>query len=190
MPSEFYYKVFGAYKVFNNRHWLKTIYGNIRKEDDSKRNMLFNLRKQNTPNTLCLWFLIWFFVWNPGADDHHSTLLFFGDSPKILQARILEWGFSRQDYWSGFPCSPPEDLPNPGIKLRSLTFVGKFLTIWATGKTKNIGLGSLSLLHGIFPTQKPNWVLLHCRWILYQLSYQGSQCALVNSQICVTITTN
>ena len=25
-------------------------------------------------------------------------------------------GFSRQEYWSGLPCSPPEDLPNPGIK--------------------------------------------------------------------------
>ena len=28
-------------------------------------------------------------------------------------------GFSRQEYWSGLPCPPPEDLPNPGIKLRS-----------------------------------------------------------------------
>ena len=27
---------------------------------------------------------------------------------------------------------------------------------------------------GIFPTQELNWDLLHCRWILYQLSYQGS----------------
>ena len=29
------------------------------------------------------------------------------------------WGFSRQEYWSGLPCPPPGDLPNPGIKLRS-----------------------------------------------------------------------
>ena len=36
------------------------------------------------------------------------------------------------------------------------------------------GVGSLSLLQGIFPTQESNWVLLHCRWILYQLSYQGN----------------
>jgi len=27
---------------------------------------------------------------------------------------------------------------------------------------------------GIFLTQESNWGLLHCRWILYQLSYQGS----------------
>ena len=28
-------------------------------------------------------------------------------------------GFSRQGYWSGLPCPPPGDLPNPGIKLIS-----------------------------------------------------------------------
>ena len=38
----------------------------------------------------------------------------------------------------------------------------------------NIGVGSLSLLQGIFLTQESNRGLLHCRWTLYQLSYQGS----------------
>ena len=28
-------------------------------------------------------------------------------------------GFSRQQYWSGLPCPPPRNLPNPGIKLGS-----------------------------------------------------------------------
>ena len=28
----------------------------------------------------------------------------------------LSMGFSRQEYWSGLPCPPPEGLPNPGIK--------------------------------------------------------------------------
>ena len=35
-------------------------------------------------------------------------------------------------------------------------------------------MSSLSLLQWIFPTQKLNQGLLHCRQILYQLSYQGS----------------
>ena len=39
---------------------------------------------------------------------------------------------------------------------------------------QHIGVGSLSLLQWIFPTQGSNQGLLHCRWILYQLSYQGS----------------
>ena len=28
----------------------------------------------------------------------------------------LPMGFSRQEYWSGLPCPPPGDLPNPEIK--------------------------------------------------------------------------
>ena len=28
--------------------------------------------------------------------------------------------FSRQEYWSGLPCPPPGDLPNPGMELESL----------------------------------------------------------------------
>ena len=40
---------------------------------------------------------------------------------------------------------------------------------------KNTGVGSLSLLQGIFLTQELNWGLLHCRQILYKLSYEGSQ---------------
>ena len=33
----------------------------------------------------------------------------------------LSMGFSRQGYWSGLPCLPPGDLPNPGIEPASLT---------------------------------------------------------------------
>ena len=36
----------------------------------------------------------------------------------------------------------------------------------------NSGVGSLSLLQGIFSTQELNQGLLHCKQILYQLSYQ------------------
>ena len=39
---------------------------------------------------------------------------------------------------------------------------------------QNTGVGSLSLLQGIFPTQGSNPGLPHCRQILYQLSQQGS----------------
>ena len=39
---------------------------------------------------------------------------------------------------------------------------------------QNTGVGSLSLLQGIFPTQELNPDLPHCRQILYQLSHQGS----------------
>ena len=39
---------------------------------------------------------------------------------------------------------------------------------------QNTGVGSLSLLQGIFPTQKSNRGLPHCRWVLYQVSHQES----------------
>ena len=39
---------------------------------------------------------------------------------------------------------------------------------------QNTGVGRLFLLQQIFPTQESNWGLLYCRWIHYQLSYQGS----------------
>ena len=34
---------------------------------------------------------------------------------------LCPWGYSREEYWSGLPCPPPGDLPNPGIEPRSST---------------------------------------------------------------------
>ena len=82
----------------------------------------------------------------------------------ILQARILEW----------VAISSPGDLPNPGIEPGSPTLQADSLPAEPPGKFKNPRVPSLSLLQQIFPTKKSNWGLLHCRWILYQLSYQGS----------------
>ena len=83
--------------------------------------------------------------------------------------------FSRPEYWSGKPIPSLGDIPNPGIKPRSPSLQGDSLPSEPPRKTKNIGVGSLSLLQGIFLTQKSNWNLLHYKRILYQLSYQGSQ---------------
>ena len=84
----------------------------------------------------------------------------------ILQARILEW--------VAFPS--PGDLPNPGIEPRSPTLwnsllaepVGKMDSLPAEpgGMPKNTGVGRLSLLRWIFPTQESNLGLLHCRQVL------------------------
>ena len=45
---------------------------------------------------------------------------------------------------------------------------------------QNTGVGSLSLLQGIFPTQGSNPCLLHCRRILYQLSHKFSSVQLLS----------
>ena len=81
----------------------------------------------------------------------------------ILQATILEW--------VAFPFS--RDLPNPGIEPRSPALQADSLPAEPQGKSKNTGMGSLSLLQWIFLTQELNQSLLHCRWILYHLSHQG-----------------
>ena len=78
---------------------------------------------------------------------------------------------SRQEHWSELSCPPPGDLPNPGIEPRSPALQSDSLLSEPPGKLKNTGVGSLSLLQGIFPTQEPNWDVLHCRQILYQLRY-------------------
>ena len=59
----------------------------------------------------------------------------------ILQARL----------WSGLPCPPPEDLLNPGIEPRSPTLQVDSLPTEPPGKSKNTGVGSLSLLEGNLP---------------------------------------
>ena len=81
---------------------------------------------------------------------------------------------SRPEYWSGSPLPFPEDLPTPGIKPRSPTSQVDSLPAEPQGKPKNTREGSLSLLQGIFLMQELNQGLLHCRRILYQLSYQGN----------------
>ena len=82
----------------------------------------------------------------------------------ILLARILEWvavHFSRGSF------QPRDSTQVPALQM-------DYLTAEPPGKPKNTEVGSLSLLQQIFPTQELNWGLLHCRQILYQLSYQGS----------------
>ena len=51
----------------------------------------------------------------------------------------LSMGFCQQDYWSGFPCPPPADLPNPGIEPRSPTLQADSLLSELPGKSKAFG---------------------------------------------------
>ena len=47
----------------------------------------------------------------------------------------LSMGFSRQEHWSGLPCPPPGDLPDPGIEPASFTspaLAGRYTTTSAT----------------------------------------------------------
>ena len=66
--------------------------------------------------------------------------------------------------------------PDGKWKWKSFSHVWLFATSWTIQSMEfsrsESGVGSLSLLQGSFPTQGSNPGLLHCRWILYQLSHR------------------
>ena len=59
---------------------------------------------------------------NPRTPAHAKLLqscLTLGVPWTVTCQPSLSMGFSRQDYWSGLPCPPPGDLPDPGIESTS-----------------------------------------------------------------------
>ena len=53
----------------------------------------------------------------------------------------LSIGFSRQKYWSRLPCTPPGDLPDPGIEPKSLVYpalADRFFTTSATWEAHSL----------------------------------------------------
>ena len=66
------------------------------------------------------------------------------------------------------------------IEPRSPALQADSLPAKSQGKPKNTGVGNLSLLQGIFPTQESNRGLLHRRQIFYQLSYQESPVFIID----------
>ena len=63
--------------------------------------------------------------------NHLSRVWVFATPWTVARQAPLSTGFSRQEYWSAWPCPPPGDLPFPGIKPASLmspTLAGRFFT--------------------------------------------------------------
>ena len=95
-----------------------------------------------------------------GVGCHHLLRL-----PLLPVLKGLVWWFQnpvcmeREGKWKSFSCvwllATPWTVNSPG---------------------QNTEEGALSLLQWIFLIQELNQGLLHCRWILYQLRYQGSPC--------------
>jgi len=66
----------------------------------------------------------------------------------------------------------PKKSESPSVMSDSLRPHGLY-SLW-NSLGQNTGVGSLSLLQRVFPTQGSNPGLPHCRWILYQLNHKGS----------------
>ena len=73
--------------------------------------------------------------------SHFSHVRLFATPWTVAHQVPLSMGFSRQEYWSGLPCPPPEDLPSPGIEPTSL-------------KSLHWQVGSLPLV----PPGKPSFI--------------------------------
>ena len=59
----------------------------------------------------------------------------------------LSMEFSRQEHWSGLPCPPPRDLPNPGIEPGSLTspaLAGGIFTASIAWEAPEVGISWMS----------------------------------------------
>ena len=82
----------------------------------------------------------------------------------LLQVRILEW--------VAFPFS--RDLPNPGIEPRSPALQVNSYQLSHKGSPRIEEWVAYPFSSGSSWPRNQNQGLLHCRWILYQLSYQGS----------------
>ena len=93
----------------------------------------------------------------------------------------LSMGFFRPKYWSGLPCSPPGDLPNPGIEptpLISPALAGRFFTSRTTREARLSPYAS-----SIEPVLSLSNKLYQCFWLmgwlmtalLLFLYYQGKE---------------
>ena len=90
----------------------------------------------------------------------------------ILQAQILEW--------VAMPSSRGSSQPRDQTQVSHIS--GRFFTVWAPRESHEYWSGTLSLLWKIFLTRESNRGLLHCRRILYHLSYQRSDGILFSAK--------
>ena len=60
--------------------------------------------------------------------NHFSHVQLCATLWTVAHQASLSMQFSRQEYWSGLPCPPPGDLPDPRIKPKPSAFAGRFFT--------------------------------------------------------------
>ena len=104
-------------------------------------------------------------------------------TPATPAARVLSlsMGFSRQEYWSGLPCPPPRDLPNPGTEP-----VSSVSPVLASSSLSLCHLGSSNMGHSLLlqilnsaaaPRKQPQTNVHKCTWLCFKDSYLPKQAA-------------
>ena len=84
--------------------------------------------------------------------SHFSCVRLFVTPWTVAHQTPLFLGFSRQEYWSEWPCPPPGDLPDSGIKPTSLmspALASGFFTTEPLGKpqvSQNVTLFGIQVI--------------------------------------------
>ena len=139
--------------------------------------------EQGLGNHTALWSALW-----PGA--HHLSsfsLRVFLSNPVLVKNIVgqqlppARWAMNSSHWYTAGLESSSRTLVKYGVLLWSESCSVMSNSLWPHGlyspwnsPGQNTGVGSLSLLQGIFSTQGSNPGLLHSRQILYQLSHKGS----------------
>ena len=110
-----------------------------------------------------------------------SHVWLFATPWTVAHQALLCMGFSRQEYWSGFPCYPSGDLPKPGIELESLTspaLAGGFFTTSTTWEAHitNPQAQPSNLWHYIFETHILLYFYVNSNQKMPHWVYQKSSC--------------
>ena len=95
---------------------------------------------------------------------------------------ISEWPLNAVAYVLIVKWSESRSVVSDSLRPHGLHFGSRGLYSPWNSLGQNTGMGSLSLLQGIFPSQGSNPGLRHCRRILYQLSRKGSPYVLIRGE--------
>ena len=95
--------------------------------------------------------------------NHFSPVRFCVILWTVAHHTPLSMGFSRQEYWSGLPCPPPGDLPDPGIEPASPALQADFYC-WDTWK--------ITLVNKEIKIKLQWATSWHLLWWLYQQQQQ------------------
>ena len=130
-------------------------------------------------------------VWGfPGGSAGKESACNAGDLGSIpgLGSPVGGKGYPLQDS----DLENPTDCLVPGVSksqagLSGFHFHFSGSSVRGNSPGKNTGVGGHALLQGIFLTQGSNPGFLHCRWLLYQLSFQGSPSISVYVSVPISI---
>ena len=91
-------------------------------------------------------------------------------------------GFPRQEYWNGLPCSPPGDLPDPGIESASPAVASRFFTIEPSGKHRYLYRQCLFLFLVFMTIVEPGFSMFpFTTFLLYYFPRLFSDCIIFYS---------